>query len=100
LKQEAINVLSKIPDTAEIDDIMYRLTTVPFIQPNALFALGGGGGGVIMATGSPRFVTRRGSPLAFTRSREARQVALNFEIAAGALFLIWSFFRKRRWMFF
>ena len=25
LKQEAINVISKMPDTAEIDDIMYRL---------------------------------------------------------------------------
>ncbi len=25
LKQEALNVISKMPDTAEIDDIMYRL---------------------------------------------------------------------------
>ena len=24
LKQEALNVISKMPDTAEIDDIMYR----------------------------------------------------------------------------
>ena len=25
LKQEAINVISKLPDSADIDDIMYRL---------------------------------------------------------------------------
>jgi len=57
------------------------ITIVSFIQPKALFAFGGGGGGVIMATGSPRFVTIKDSPLAFTRSSKARQVALNFEIA-------------------
>ncbi len=28
LKQEALNVISKMPDTAEIDDIMYRLYVV------------------------------------------------------------------------
>jgi hypothetical protein len=28
LKQEALNVISKLPDTAEIDDIMYRLYVI------------------------------------------------------------------------
>jgi hypothetical protein len=28
LKQEAINVISKMPDTADIDDIMYRLYVI------------------------------------------------------------------------
>ena len=28
LKQEALNVISKMPDTAEIDDIMYRLYVI------------------------------------------------------------------------
>ena len=32
LKQEAINVLSKIPDTAEIDDIMYRLCAIDKVR--------------------------------------------------------------------
>ncbi len=32
LKQEAINVLSKIPDTAEIDDIMYRLYAIDDVR--------------------------------------------------------------------
>ena len=32
LKQEALNVLSKIPDTAEIDDIMYRLYVIDKVR--------------------------------------------------------------------
>ena len=28
LKHEALNVISKMPDTAEIDDIMYRLYVI------------------------------------------------------------------------
>ena len=32
LKQEALNVISKIPDTAEIDDIMYRLYVVDKVR--------------------------------------------------------------------
>ena len=32
LKQEAINVISKMPDTAEIDDIMYRLYMIDKIR--------------------------------------------------------------------
>ena len=28
LKQEALNSISKMPDTAEIDDIMYRLYVI------------------------------------------------------------------------
>ena len=32
LKQEALNVISKLPDTAEIDDIMYRLYVIDKIR--------------------------------------------------------------------
>jgi len=32
LKQEAINVLSKIPDTAEIDAIVYRLYAIDNVR--------------------------------------------------------------------
>ena len=32
LKQEALNVISKMPDTAEIDDIMYRLYDVDKVR--------------------------------------------------------------------
>jgi hypothetical protein len=32
LKQEAINVISKLPDTAEIDDIMYRLYVIDKVR--------------------------------------------------------------------
>ena len=32
LKQEALNVISKMPDTAEIDDIMYRLYVIDQVR--------------------------------------------------------------------
>jgi hypothetical protein len=32
LKQDALNVISKMPDTAEIDDIMYRLYVVDKVR--------------------------------------------------------------------
>ena len=32
LKQEALNVISKMPDTAKIDDIMYRLYVVDKVR--------------------------------------------------------------------
>jgi len=32
LKQEALNVISKMPDTAEIDDIMYRLCIIDKVR--------------------------------------------------------------------
>ena len=32
LKQEAINVISKMPDTSEIDDIMYRLYVIDKVR--------------------------------------------------------------------
>ena len=32
LKQEALNVISKMPDTAEIDDIMYRLYIIDKVR--------------------------------------------------------------------
>jgi hypothetical protein len=32
LKQEALNVTSKMPDTAEIDDIMYRLYVIDKVR--------------------------------------------------------------------
>jgi hypothetical protein len=32
LKQEALNVISKMPDTAEIDDIMYSLYVIDKVR--------------------------------------------------------------------
>ena len=32
LKQEAINAISKLPDTADIDEIMYRLYVIDKIK--------------------------------------------------------------------
>ena len=32
LKQEALTVISKMPDTAEIDDIMYRLYVIDKVR--------------------------------------------------------------------
>jgi hypothetical protein len=32
LKQEALNVISKMPDTAEIDGIMYRLYVIDKVR--------------------------------------------------------------------
>jgi hypothetical protein len=32
LKQEALKVISKMPDTAEIDDIMYRLFVIDKVR--------------------------------------------------------------------
>lgn len=32
LKKEAIDVISKMPDTAEIDDIMYRLYVIDKVR--------------------------------------------------------------------
>lgn len=32
LKQEALNVISKMPDTAEIDDIIYRLYVIDKVR--------------------------------------------------------------------
>ena len=32
LKQEAINAISKMPETAEIDDIMYRLYVIDKVR--------------------------------------------------------------------
>ena len=32
LKQEAINVISKMPDSADIDDIMYRLYIIDKVR--------------------------------------------------------------------
>ena len=32
LKQEALNVISKMPETADIDDIMYRLYVIDKVR--------------------------------------------------------------------
>ena len=32
LKQEAINVISKLPESADIDDIMYRLYVIDMVR--------------------------------------------------------------------
>jgi hypothetical protein len=50
------------------------------MQPNQLSALGGGGGGVTNAMGSPLRVISIDFPVFFTLPSNRRQVALNFDI--------------------
>src|SRR5262245_27322652 len=57
-----------------------RILTRPAMHPNQDFGRGDGAGGTTRATGSPRRVTRTGRPVRLTRSKTARQVALNSEI--------------------
>ena len=56
------------------------IVTDPFIEPSQR-APGPGVAGTILATGSPRRVTRTGFRVRATRSRIAGQVALNLEIS-------------------
>jgi hypothetical protein len=49
-------------------------------EPSQVSGIPGGGGGMILAIGSPLRVTRMGFPVRFTLSSKAKQVALNFEI--------------------
>jgi hypothetical protein len=55
-------------------------SAVPRIAPKAPLTSGGGGGGMTWAMGTPRFVTSRGRPVLRTRSKAAKQVALNREM--------------------
>ncbi len=41
LKQEAINVISKLPDSADIDDIMYRLYVIDKVRKGRAEAIAG-----------------------------------------------------------
>jgi hypothetical protein len=41
LKEEAINVISKMPDSASIDDIMYRLYVVDMVRKGREAVQGG-----------------------------------------------------------
>lgn len=52
----------------------------PAIAPKALSATCAGGTGTTWAMGTPRLVTSSGRPVLRTRSKAARQVALNVEI--------------------
>ena len=51
-----------------------------FMQPSHGSDLGGGGGGVTSAIGSPLRVTMIDFPVFLTLSNKRKQVALNFEI--------------------
>lgn len=51
-----------------------------FMQPSHLSGLGGGGGGVTNAMGSPLRVTMIDFPVFLTVSNKRRHVALNFEM--------------------
>ncbi len=55
------------------------ISTVPAIDPSQA-PVSAAGGGLIPATGTPRLVTRIGTRVRCTRSKTARQVALNFDI--------------------
>jgi hypothetical protein len=51
-----------------------------FMQPNHGSDLGGGGGGVTSAIGSPLRVTMIDFPVFLTLSNNRKQVALNFDM--------------------
>ena len=53
--------------------------------PSQLRGVGAGVGGRISAMGLPKRVTRKGRPVLRTRSKVAKQVALNFEIAIESI---------------
>jgi hypothetical protein len=57
------------------------------IHPNLRFSFFTGADGEIVATGTPRFVIWTDSPVLFTWSITARQVALNFEMAICSMAL-------------
>jgi len=58
---------------------------VPVMEPSQRFFRGLGAGVTTSATGSPNLVTRMGRRVLRTRSRRARQVALNFEMAISSI---------------
>jgi hypothetical protein len=58
---------------------------VPAMEPSQALFLAFGEGGTTSATGSPNLVTRIGLRVLRTRSRTARQVALNLEIAISSM---------------
>jgi len=58
---------------------------VPAMEPSQCFFFVFGEGGTTSATGSPNLVTRIGLRVLRTRSRSARQVALNLEIAISSI---------------
>src|ERR1700730_13434974 len=61
----------------------------PAMAPIQLFGSGGGVGGTISATGSPKRVTLTGFFVLRTRSMTEREVALNLEIAISSrIFLL------------
>jgi hypothetical protein len=62
-----------------------RIFPVARRAPSQLRAAGAGVAGRISAMGWPKRVTRKGRPVLRTRSKVARQVALNFEIAMDSM---------------
>lgn len=58
---------------------------VPLRDPSHDSGRSPGGGGITCAIGTPRRVTRIGWPVRLTRSRSARQVALNFETGTRSI---------------
>jgi len=63
------------------DTMSPRIFPVPAIEPIQLFGRGGAEGGTTSATGCPKRVINTGFFARRTRSRTARQVALNSEMA-------------------
>jgi hypothetical protein len=61
------------------------IRAVPAMEPSQGLFLAFGEGGTTSATGSPNLVTRIGLRVLRTRSRTARQVALNLEIAISSM---------------
>jgi hypothetical protein len=63
---------------------------VPAMEPSQGLFIGFGEGGTTSATGLPNLVTRIGRRVLRTRSRTARQVALNLEIAISSMVLAYT----------
>src|SRR6202030_2395045 len=67
------------------DMISPTIRPVPSIEPNHCFFFGFAVGGTTSATGTPNRVTRMGLRVLRTRSRTARHVALNLEMAISSI---------------
>src|SRR5205807_2380767 len=66
---------------------------VPAMEPSHCFFSAFGEGGTTSATGSPNLVTRMGLRVLRTRSRSARQVALNLEMAISSITQVFTIVR-------
>ena len=92
LTQEAINVISKMPDTAEIVDIMYRLYVIDKVRKGreavqrGEVVLKAAGCEIIEGSGSRIAVSHEGRKATFHRPHPGKD-ALRYQIRAAREFL-------------